>query len=296
MDNIFGPHDTLLRLSAFVSIFVAMALIELALPKRRLIVSKSRRWLTNLGIGATASALLRLMAALAVPVAAVAAAFYAQAHGIGLLNAVGWPEWAKVAVALVVLDLAIWAQHLASHKIPLLWRLHKVHHADRDIDVTTAVRFHPIEIALSMLWKIAVVVPLGASPLAVFLFEVILNGCAMFNHANIDLPPWLDRLLRQVLVTPDMHRVHHSVLRREHDTNYGFNLSVWDRLFRTYTAQPEGGHQGMRIGLTPYQSEAPTRFGWSLWLPFLGEHTRDASAQADQTRGPDGRARGEPGL
>jgi sterol desaturase/sphingolipid hydroxylase (fatty acid hydroxylase superfamily) len=182
-------------------------------------------------------------------------------------------------VAVLVLDLAIWGQHWASHKVPLFWRLHQVHHADRDIDVTTAVRFHPVEIALSMLWKIVVVVPLGAPPLAVFLFEVILNACAMFNHANIALPQWLDRILRLLVVTPDMHRVHHSVLRREHNTNYGFNLSVWDRLFRTYTAQPEGGHQGMTIGLPPYQSEAPTRFGWSLWLPF--------GRQASQARNKD---------
>lgn len=271
MDNLLGPNDTAVRLGVFAGIFLLMALVELALPKRTLIVSKGRRWLTNVGISVVASVLLRLMAALAVPVAAVAAAFYAQENGIGLLNNVAWPEWVKTVLALVALDLAIWAQHLASHKIPILWRLHKVHHADRDIDVTTAVRFHPVEIALSMLWKIIVVVPLGASPLAVFLFEVILNGCAMFNHANIDLPGWLDRVIRIFVVTPDMHRVHHSVQRREHDSNYGFNLSVWDRLFRTYTAQPEGGHQGMTIGLTPYQSEEPTRFGWSLWLPFRNE-------------------------
>ncbi|WP_244500080.1 sterol desaturase family protein [Methyloceanibacter superfactus] len=242
--------------------------MELGWPKRALIASKGRRWLTNVGISVTAAFLLRLMAATAVPVAAIAAAFYAQRHGIGLLNTVAWPAWLKIVIALVVLDLAIWAQHLASHKIPILWRLHRVHHADRDIDVTTAIRFHPVEIALSMLWKIVVVVPLGASPLAVFLFEVILNACAMFNHANVALPGWIDRPLRLLIVTPDMHRVHHSVLRREHDSNYGFNLSLWDRLFRTYTAQPQGGHQGMTIGLTPYQSEDPTRFGWSLWLPF----------------------------
>jgi sterol desaturase/sphingolipid hydroxylase (fatty acid hydroxylase superfamily) len=171
-------------------------------------------------------------------------------------------------VALLALDLAIWAQHLVSHKVPLFWRLHQVHHADRDIDVTTAIRFHPIEIGLSMLWKIVVVLVIGASPLAVFLFEVILNGCAMFNHANLALPRSLDGILRLIIVTPDMHRVHHSVLRREHDSNYGFNLSIWDRLFRTYTAQPEGGHQGMTIGLPPYQNLNPSRFDWSLLLPF----------------------------
>jgi sterol desaturase/sphingolipid hydroxylase (fatty acid hydroxylase superfamily) len=268
MDGLLGQSDGLIRLAIFTGVFLVLALIELAWPKRMLLVPKGRRWLTNIGISVTASILLRLMAMLAVPVAAIAAAFYAQEHQIGLLNHVSWSAWAKIVVALVALDLAIWAQHLASHMIPILWRLHKVHHTDRDIDVTTAVRFHPVEIALSMLWKIVVVIPLGASPLAVFLFEVILNACAMFNHANIALPSWLDAVLRLFIVTPDMHRVHHSVLRREHDTNYGFNLSLWDRLFGTYTAQPEGGHEGMTIGLTSYQSEDPTHFGWSLWLPF----------------------------
>jgi sterol desaturase/sphingolipid hydroxylase (fatty acid hydroxylase superfamily) len=277
MDGLLGQSDGVIRLVVFACVFVVMALIELAAPKRTPVAPKGRRWLTNLGISVTATVLLRLMAMLAVPLAAIAAAAYAQAHGIGVLNQLDWPEWIKIAVALLALDLAIWAQHLASHKIPLFWRLHQVHHADRDIDVTTAVRFHPIEIGLSMLWKIAVVLALGASPLAVFLFEVILNACAMFNHANIALPLWLDRPLRLLLVTPDMHRVHHSVLRREHDANYGFNLSVWDRLFRTYVAQPQGGHQGMTIGLTPYQSEAPTRFAWSLLLPFAQQ--RSAAAQ-----------------
>jgi sterol desaturase/sphingolipid hydroxylase (fatty acid hydroxylase superfamily) len=270
MDSLFGQNDGLIRLAIFAGVFLVMALIELGSPKRALKVSKRQRWLTNLGIGGVDALLLRLMTMLAVPVAAIAAAFYAEANHIGLLNLVAWPEWTKVVITLLVLDLAIWAQHLASHKVPLFWRLHRVHHADRDIDVTTAIRFHPIEIALSMLWKIVVVIPLGAPPLAVFLFEVILNACAMFNHANIALPSWLDRALRSVIVTPDMHRVHHSVLRREHDTNYGFNLSLWDRLFRTYCAEPEAGQQGMTIGLTPYQTEKPTRFGWSLALPFRG--------------------------
>ena len=278
MDGLIGQSDGLIRLAIFASVFLLMALIELLWPKRQLIVSKQRRWFTNIGISVAGTALLRLMAMLAVPIAAIAAAFYAEQHQIGLLNQVSWPYWIKVVVALLVLDLAIWGQHWASHKVPLFWRLHQVHHADRDIDVTTAVRFHPVEIGLSMLWKIVVVVPLGAPPLAVFLFEVILNACAMFNHANIALPQWLDRIVRLVIVTPDMHRVHHSVLRREHNSNYGFNLSLWDRLFRTYTAQPEGGHQGMTIGLPPYQSEAPTRFGWSLWLPF-GQQKPEARNQ-----------------
>jgi sterol desaturase/sphingolipid hydroxylase (fatty acid hydroxylase superfamily) len=268
MDGLLGQSDGLIRVAVFAAVSLLMAAIELIRPKRRLSVSRARRWLTNLGIAAVDTLVLGLMAALAVPVAAVAAAFFAQEHQLGLLNQVDWPYWLKLVIALLVLDLAIWAQHLASHKVPLFWRLHQVHHADRDIDVTTAVRFHPIEIALSMLWKIAVVMPLGASPFAVFLFEVILNACAMFNHANIVLPASLDRALRIFIVTPDMHRVHHSVLRDEHDRNYGFNLSLWDRLFGTYLAEPEAGQQGMTIGLSSYQSEAPTRFGWSLLLPF----------------------------
>ena len=295
MDGLIGQSDGAIRLGIFVSVFLLMALVELGWPKRTLIVSKRRRWLTNIGISVTGSVVLRLMAMLAVPIAAIAAAFYAEAHQIGLLNQVSWPQWIKITLALLVLDLAIWAQHLASHKIPLLWRLHKVHHADRDIDVTTAVRFHPIEIALSMLWKIVVVVPLGAPPLAVFLFEVILNACAMFNHANIALPAWLDRTLRMLVVTPDMHRVHHSVIWREHDSNYGFNLSVWDRLFRTYTPQPEAGHEAMTIGLPPYQSEAPTRLGWSLWLPFIRNTAAAKSSRSPLVGEHDRRRRSEGG-
>ena len=278
MDGFLGQSEGWLRLAVFAGVFLAMAAIESLRPKRTLSVSKGRRWLTNLGIAAVDTLVLRLMALVAVPIAAVAAAFYASEHGLGLLNQLAWPGWVKLIVALLVLDLAIWFQHLVSHKVPIFWRLHQVHHADRDIDVTTAVRFHPVEIALSMLWKIAVVVPLGASPFAVFLFEVILNACAMFNHANIALPPWLDMVLRLFIVTPDMHRVHHSVLKSEHDRNYGFNLSLWDRLFRTYLAEPSAGQEGMTIGLTPYQSGAPTRFGWSLWLPF-GQQTPEPKKQ-----------------
>lgn len=288
MQEAFDFNDTLVRFGVFAGLFILFAAIEFFLPRRQLVASKGRRWFTNLGISVTAGLLLRLMAALAVPLTAIAAALYAQQKGLGLLNAVDWPDWLKIVIALLVLDLAIWAQHLASHKIPVLWRLHQVHHADRDIDVTTAIRFHPIEIGLSMLWKMVVVIGLGASPLAVFLFEVILNGCAMFNHANMDLPRPLDRLLRLVIVTPDMHRVHHSVYRSEHDSNYGFNLSIWDRLFRTYIAQPKDGHVGMRIGLTPYQTPSPTRLGWSLWLPFLGYPAEENSAPkgpADDTAG-----------
>jgi sterol desaturase/sphingolipid hydroxylase (fatty acid hydroxylase superfamily) len=268
MSAIGGLNETVVRFLAFAGVFLAMALLELALPKRTLTAPRSRRWATNLAIVAIDGLLVRLMAALAVPLAAVAAALWAEASGWGLLNRLALPLWLEIAIGLLVLDFAIWLQHLLSHKVAVLWRLHRVHHADVDIDVTTALRFHPIEIGLSILYKIAWVLAFGPSALAVLLFEVVLNSCAMFNHANIDLPRWLERALRTVIVTPDMHRVHHSIDRGEHDTNYGFNLSVWDRLFGTYTPQPRLGHRGMTIGLAPFQSEAPTRLGWSLLLPF----------------------------
>ena len=267
--------EPVLRLLVFAAAFIAMALLELALPKRRLTLPKHRRWGTNLVIVGLDSLLVRamemvprLLGGAIMPLAAVAMAMWAEAHGFGLLNWLALPQWLEILVAITILDFAIWLQHLASHKIGVLWRLHQVHHADRDIDVTTAIRFHPVEIGLSMLYKMAWVAVLGPAPLAVVLFELILNACAIFNHANVALPASLDRALRLVLVTPDMHRVHHSVLHREHDSNYGFNLSIWDRLFGTYVAQPEAGHQAMTIGLASFQSDAPATIRWSLSIPF----------------------------
>jgi sterol desaturase/sphingolipid hydroxylase (fatty acid hydroxylase superfamily) len=266
-----GVSEPLFRLVFFAAIFVAMALLELASPKRAPRRPRARRWITNMAVVGLGILLLRGLALLAVPLVAVGAAILAEQNGWGLFNQFVWPSVLEIVLAVVILDFAIWLQHVALHRVPVLWRVHQMHHADVDFDVTTALRFHPIETGLSMLYKVVWVLALGAAPVAVLLFEVILNGCAMFNHANIDLPPWLDRILRQVLVTPDMHRVHHSIERREHDTNFGFNLSIWDRLLGTYTPQPEKGHLGMTIGLKPYQSDAPTRLGWSLALPFHGQ-------------------------
>ncbi len=191
----------------------------------------------------------------------------AQSHGWGLFNILGWPAWLEICLSILILDFAIWAQHLITHKLPILWRLHRVHHADRDFDVTTAVRFHPVEIALSMLLKIGLVYLLGPSVLAVVLFEILLNGTALFNHSNLRLPLSVDAVIRKILVTPDMHRVHHSVHRTEHDSNYGFALSIWDRMMGTYIAQPSEGHEDMKIGLH-WQDDRPNRLGWSLALPF----------------------------
>ncbi|WP_349359784.1 sterol desaturase family protein [Stappia sp.] len=265
--------EATIRLVLFFGIFASMALVEVLLPRRDLSYGRSRRWITNLAIVASDTAILRIV----FPMAAVGVALWASTNGYGLFAVADVPLWLAAVLGFVILDFAVWAEHWASHKIPLLWRIHKMHHADPDIDVTTALRFHPLEIVISMAWKAAVVLAFGIPVMAVLVFEVVLNGAAMFNHANVKLPAALDRVLRLVIVTPDMHRVHHSVIRRETDSNYGFNLSIWDRLFRTYTDQPSKGHLGMTIGLNEYQSAAPTRYWWCLALPF-----RPAAATAGE--------------
>lgn len=242
----FMEHEALIRLSIFLGLFALFASIETWFPRRARNLPRRERWFTAWSITALNTLTLRLMAVV-LPLLAVGAAADAQAQGWGLLNLIALPGWLEILIAVLVLDFAIWFQHLVTHKVPLLWRLHRVHHADRDMDVTTAIRFHPVEIALSMLIKIGVVYALGPAAIAVVIFEVMLNGTAMFNHANMRLPLALDRVVRLVLVTPDMHRVHHSVRRHEHDSNYGFALSIWDRMFGTYIAQPEAGHDDMKI-------------------------------------------------
>ncbi len=259
----------LIRLSVFLGLFALFAIIETVIPRRSRPVPRNRRWFVNWGLIVIDTAGLKLLATV-IPVMSVGAAIDANLNGWGLLNNVTWPAWIEVIVAILVLDFVIWAQHLITHKIPLLWRLHQVHHADRDMDVTTAIRFHPLEIALSMLLKIGLIYILGPTAFAVILFEIILNGSAMFNHANIRLSPRVDAIVRTVLVTPDMHRVHHSVIRDEHDSNYGFSLSIWDRMFRTYVAQPKAGHDDMEIGLR-WQDERPGKLLWNLKLPFTNK-------------------------
>lgn len=259
-------HEALIRLGIFLGLFAVFALAETVAPRRATLFARQRRWTTNLSITVLNTLALRAIA-VGLPLLAVGAALDASYNGLGLFNNLGWPVWIEVTLAVLILDFAIWAQHLITHKVPLLWRLHRVHHADRDMDVTTAVRFHPVEIALSMLLKIGLVYLLGPSAVAVILFEILLNGTALFNHANIRLPLPVDAVLRKVLVTPDMHRIHHSIRRDEHDSNFGFALSIWDRLLGTYVAQPAEGHKDMTIGLK-WQDDRPTRLWWSLMLPF----------------------------
>ncbi|BAP87684.1 fatty acid hydroxylase [Burkholderiales bacterium GJ-E10] len=259
-------HEPAVRLSVFFTIFVLMAAWEVAVPRRARRLPRKRRWTGNLGIVFLNTALLRWL----LPMGAVTFAMTAQAHGWGLLNHSGWPFALAVAGSVIALDFAIYLQHVMFHAVPPLWRLHRVHHADLDCDVTTGARFHPIEIGLSMGIKLAVIAVLGTPAVAVLLFEVLLNATAMFNHGNVRVPQPVDAALRLLLVTPDMHRVHHSIEEDETNSNFGFNLSVWDRLFGTYKAQPDAGHEGMTIGIRDHRDPKEIAdLTAILALPFL---------------------------
>ena len=274
------PTTQLFGAGAMALVFVALAALELLVPRRSLRHGRSRRWVTNLGLFALDTALVRV----AVPLLMVGTAQLAEARGWGLFNQLALPFWLELLLTLAALDLALFFQHWATHRVPLLWRLHQVHHADPDFDVTTAARFHPIEIGLSMLYKMAVVAMLGPAALAVLVFEVAFNAATLFVHANLSLPPALDRLARFFVVTPDMHRIHHSTLVRETNSNYGTMLSGWDRLFRTYRARAQAGQDGLTIGLAEYQDDRPLALGWSLLLPF-----RRRAKLAGQAKGPQSR-------
>jgi len=258
-------HESMIRLGCFCSVLLAMMLWEWRQPRRVLSLPRAQRWPANLGIIVVDNLIVRLL----FPVLAVGMAELAQAHGWGLLQLLAVPTPLAILIALLLLDLTVYAQHVAFHRLPLLWRLHRMHHSDTDFDVTTALRFHPLEIMLSLLIKLAAVLLLGAPPLAVLLFELILNASAMFNHGNVRLSERLDRGLRWIVVTPDMHRVHHSVHRKETDSNFGFSLSCWDRLFGSYRAQPRDGHDGMRIGLEYFRTARAGRLDRLLLQPFL---------------------------
>ncbi|TNF99031.1 MAG: sterol desaturase family protein [Gammaproteobacteria bacterium] len=252
----------------FFGVLAIMGTWEVLAPRRALTVSKTIRWVNNLGIVFFNSILLRLI----FPAAAVGMAAFAANNNWGLLNYYVVPYWFTVVFSVVVMDFVIYLQHVLVHAVPALWRLHRVHHADLDFDVTTGARFHPIEIILSMLIKLATIAVLGPPIVAVLIFEVLLNATAMFNHSNIRLPLVIDRVLRWVLVTPDMHRVHHSVEDDEANSNFGFNLPWWDRLFGTYRNQPRAGHEGMTIGIHQYRNEKEVAwFPGMLWLPFRGK-------------------------
>ncbi len=265
-----------IRLAAFAGVFSVMALWELLAPRRPLAVGRASRWPSNLGILVADVLVVRLL----LPTAAAGVALVAAERGFGLFHVIGLPFWLAAPIGFLALDLVIYGQHVMFHHVPWLWRLHRMHHADLDIDVTTGVRFHPVEILLSLVIKIATVALLGIPVAAVVCFEVVLNATSMFNHANASLPRWLDRVARLMLVTPDMHRVHHSVLRQETDSNFGFNLPWWDRLFGTYRAEPRAGHDGMTIGLPVFRDPGELRLDRLLTQPFRKPTDLEANAQS----------------
>jgi sterol desaturase/sphingolipid hydroxylase (fatty acid hydroxylase superfamily) len=257
-------NESTIRLSVFLGLFVLMAVLETLKPRRKRNFSRKQRWFSNLGILVLGGLLARLI----LPWAPVGVALYAYDQGIGLLNQLSVPSDFLLVLGVLILDFLIYVQHVAMHKIPILWRLHRLHHADLDYDVTTGIRFHPVEIVLSLLYKMGLILALGVDPVSVVIFEVVLNGMAMFNHANFKLPLGLDRVLRLVFVTPDMHRVHHSSIQSETDSNFGFNISLWDRVCRTYCAQPKLGHDKMQIGLGYFRNEKQLQLPQMLTQPF----------------------------
>ncbi|MFM7419128.1 MAG: sterol desaturase family protein [Alphaproteobacteria bacterium] len=255
--------ETMIRLSASIGVLSIMLILQHAFPRRAQRLAW-RRWPSNFGLVVISSLLVRLL----IPTAAIGVALYAEAQGLGLLRWLGVNEFLGGILAVLLLDMLIYFQHRVFHALPILWRLHRVHHADTELDASSGLRFHPIEILLSMGIKMAAVVALGAPAEAVLVFEVLLNATAMFNHSNVALPLWLDRVLRWVLVTPDMHRVHHSVVHAETDSNFGFCLSVWDRIFGTHIPEPAAGQLGMVIGIDEFRADEEQRLDRLLTQPF----------------------------
>lgn len=270
-DALFS-YEPLIRFGAFVGVLAAMAVWELTRPRRKQLVGRAWRWPNNLGVVAVDALLARIL----FPTTGVGVALLAEAQGFGLFNLVPLPAWTAAATSILILDLVIYLQHVLFHAVPALWRLHRMHHADLDVDVTTGLRFHPIEILLSLVIKFAAIAALGAPAVAVLIFEVLLNATSMFNHGNVRIPARLDQVIRWFVVTPDMHRVHHSILARETNTNFGFNLPWWDRLFGTYRAQPSAGHEAMTIGIDQFREPGDLRLDRMLLQPFRGEAGRYA--------------------
>ncbi len=255
------------RVGCYAVVFAAMALWEWRAPRRQLVAGRRPRWPGNLGVLAVDIAAVRLL----VPATAVGVALIAGERGWGLFNLIGLPFWLAIPAGVIALDLVIYTQHFVFHHVPLLWRLHRMHHADLDIDVTTGVRFHPFEILISLAIKIAAVAALGVPAVAVLIFEVLLNATSMFNHSNVALPPRIDRLARWIVVTPQMHQVHHSIVREETDSNFGFNLPWWDRLFGTYRDRPAAGEQGITIGLPNFRDRSELTLLRLVTQPFRND-------------------------
>jgi sterol desaturase/sphingolipid hydroxylase (fatty acid hydroxylase superfamily) len=283
-------NELIIRLVFFLGIFGLVAAWEAMAPRRRRQLARWQRWPSNLGIVALNTALVRL----SLPISAVALALLCEQQGWGLLNNVELPRWVAIVLGVLALDLAIYLQHVLFHAVPALWRLHRMHHADLDVDVTTGARFHPIEILASMVVKLATVAALGAPAEAVLAFEILLNATSMLNHANIRMPAASDRVLRWILVTPDMHRVHHSIVPQETNSNFGFNMPWWDRLFGTYRPQPAAGHEAMTIGIGQFRAPREQWLDRMLTQPFREDAADYPLGGRGPGTGPSREARGNP--
>jgi sterol desaturase/sphingolipid hydroxylase (fatty acid hydroxylase superfamily) len=269
MSDALLANEPLIRLAVFAGIFAVMAAWEILAPRREQSIGRGGRWPGNIGIVVLDAVLVRLV----FPTTAVGLALMAEGEGWGLFHTINPPKWVSLLLAVMALDFAIYLQHVLFHAVPALWRVHRMHHADLEFDLTTGARFHPIEILLSMGIKLGVVAALGTPAVAVLVFEVLLNATAMFNHSNVRMPARLDWALRWIVVTPDMHRVHHSIIARETNSNFGFNLPWWDRLFGTYRDQPAAGHEAMRIGIEQFREPAEQRLDRMLTQPFRDADT-----------------------
>jgi len=265
IENILA-HEPTIRLGIFIGILLLLALWEILAPRRRLSFGRLKRWPSNIGIAALNTLLVRIL----FPAALVGFALIGADRGWGLFNNFSLPFWFKLLTSILLLDLAIYLQHVLFHAVPGLWRLHRMHHADMDFDMTTGIRFHPFEILLSVIIKFSLIAAIGAPALAVIVFEILLSSTALFNHGNIRIPTGIDGVLRWFVVTPDMHRVHHSVIRHETNSNFGFNLPWWDRILGTYRAQPEAGHENMTIGIEQFREAKELRLDKLLTQPFRG--------------------------
>ena len=281
MADIFSVHEPLIRFIAFAGVFVLMAAWEIFAPRRERKIGRSRRWPSNIGVVVLDTLLVRLL----FPATAVGLALVAEAKGWGLFTVLGLPTWLAIVLGVILLDLAIYLQHVLFHAVPALWRLHRMHHADLEFDVTTGTRFHPIEILISVGIKLGVVAAFGMPAVSVLIFEVLLNATSMFNHANIRFPLGIDRVLRWIVVTPDMHRVHHSINPQETNSNFGFNLPWWDRLFGTYRDQPVAGHEAMTIGIEQFRDPRELRLDRMLSQPFRDEAGRYPIGRDDEGEG-----------
>lgn len=263
--DLINSNPDIVRGASFIVMFASFAILEILFPRRKLIVDKFKRWVANISLILINNILLRIL----LPGFLLLASYYAKKHGLGLFNYIKINYHLEVVISIMMLDLAIYFQHIMFHKSSILWRLHRVHHVDLDLDITTGLRFHPIEILISEVYKLVVVLSLGASVTSIILFTIILNTTSMFNHGNLRLPKFLDKLLRKIIVTPDMHLVHHSTLIQEHNSNYGFSLSIWDKIFRTYTINPSRGINDTSLGLTEHQEHSySSNLSNMLMYPF----------------------------